>query len=821
MPGVPDIEYTFTDADIDAESLTTFGGQIIRPLSGRVEGRTWSLILLEGTNEAITSKLADADGRADWLLRLAEFQVNDDGGGWTTLVTHRIVAVDDAEETGYKISFEDERLKERNAKIFTSANTATVFPRGLTPGIRQIRNFDGDLVWTAAYPSVLNPLFPQGVIVTWKVRKVVNSNEIKLEVRNPISNDFRTDVVYSTNSSRSFAIDDFTEGAFEWMRFHRWVGPSLAAGQDHVIVKMGSVNTLKNAILEIGENNKLAFERPTIIYPSHGLSVGDKLQGFYYAPGRPPDTILPLHIGFGLDNGSQASISAANHSADIGEMIKRIYDGEFQDPNSEITLIKHDTNALGIYNESTNPDGLLNNPKLPSFGVGWRITGSALMFEWLEDNIYGPFQVLPFVQADGKVAPKLATIPGADEITLGSLTDLTDANVSDEQTSWSHTRKDIVTKITGFYLPEFYPGPHFNLPVGLSIPQDFLQGDPIPEGAKIEGLDRIFALPPIELTRESDKIGRVGESNHEVNLSMFHTRETAENMMDFLAQQIFPRYQDGPQFTSLNGTFDSALIKSGEFVKVSATAFPKLHETTPTRLTGTRIGQVIQVLHTPVAPNYLILDIGPDTQPLATLTCTAIKNTTDGFLADVTIGNLTAGANYVIQMLVHDSASPTHQMNAWRVIKTGSANETVTVDPQRVGRKVHFRAAQFKANRIHSVWSAFATVQLDGYSPPTSCAISNILSTTADISWVNGVADISTVIELDGVQVGVVPPGHTKFTFTELTVSTLYSDATVFHTDGLDGVSTKCNAGNFTTAVAPVTQPCTPDAPLVWKGDIS
>ncbi len=813
MPGTPDIEWTFTDADIDVDSLTTFGGQIIRPLSGRVESRTWSLILFEGTNEAITSKLADANGRADWLLRLAEFQVNDDGGGWTTLVTHRIVAVDDAEETGYKISFEDERLKERNARIFTAANTATVFPRGLTPGVRQGRNLFGDLVWTSAYPSILNPTNEAGVIGLWKVRKVIDVDTVKLEAWRDTT-DPRVATVNSFLASREFAVEDFKEDAFEWMRFHRWVGPSLAAGEDHVITKVWG-NEFGANIKDIIENADRQFEKPTVTITAHGLSVGDVLKGFYYAPGRPPDTLLPLHIGFGLERGGIVSFNGANHSVDIGEMIQRIYDGEFQDPDSEITLIKYDTNALGLYHETTNPDGLISNPKLPSVGVGWRITSSAMMYEWLEDNIYGPFQVLPFVNAAGEVAPKLAMIPGADEITLGSLPDLSDATVSDEATSWSHARKDVVTKITAKYLPEFYLIPDF----GPGIIDLFPSPGPTPEGLNIPGLDGIHTLPPIELTRESDKIARLGSTEHVVNLSMYHSRELADGMMDFLATQIFPRYQDGPQMTSLNGTFDSDTINPGTFVKVSATAFPKLHETTPTRLTGTRIGQVIQVLNTPIAPNYLILDIGPDTQPLATLTCTAIKNVGDGKLADVTIGNLTAGSEYVIQMLAHDTASPTHQMSPWEVVKRGTANETVTINPNRVGRKVHFRAAQFAPNRIHSEWSTIATVQLDGHPQPTGCAVSNVLSTTADLSWVNGIV-LHTIIELDGVQVGLAEPGDTKFTLSGLTPNTSYTAATVYHIDGFGGVSASCNAGNFTTAVAPVTQPCTPDAPLVWKGAI-
>ncbi|MEQ1573640.1 MAG: hypothetical protein ABL993_05280, partial [Vicinamibacterales bacterium] len=107
------------------------GGQRVSPLSGHTSARPWTVEIVD-VNEVITARLADADGRAQLLHRLADLSVSTDGGStWTVKATGRIARVQMSGVVAFLFEMQDERLIERATTIFEGSNTTRILPRGL------------------------------------------------------------------------------------------------------------------------------------------------------------------------------------------------------------------------------------------------------------------------------------------------------------------------------------------------------------------------------------------------------------------------------------------------------------------------------------------------------------------------------------------------------------------------------------------------------------------------------------------------------------------------------------------------------------------
>src|SRR5690606_18197867 len=108
-----------------------------------------------------------------------------------------------------------------------------------------------------------------------------------------------------------------------------------------------------------------------------------------YAPGHEPTQTYPLHVGVQDAGHPWGSDGRGLHPF---ELVKRIYDQ---------AGVRYDPDAFSA---------LIADPQYPR--GAWRITEPQRVAEWVERHIYQPTQVLPFVDNQGRIAPR-SLIPPA------------------------------------------------------------------------------------------------------------------------------------------------------------------------------------------------------------------------------------------------------------------------------------------------------------------------------------------------------------------------------------------------------------------------
>lgn len=1025
---VPEVEYTFDDSDIAQGGIGQIGGQIIRPADGRAESRTWSLEILD-EGEQFTAILADADGRGDLLFRLGRLQYRDDVGIWTSWVTHRIVEVSTSpDDSAFRVTLQDERLRERRATIFAQADTTSIYPAGLTPE-RILHNF-----WAPQYP------YPPASIGRWIVR-VALATDVTLECIGTVQNPNKAPGVWPV-AQRIIEEDvkeDVTdsEGAFEHLRFFQRTG--LGTGNDREIAYFDGGKRRETAVIGFRDDISNVL-RPTLYWPAHGLSVGNVITGWIYAPTRPPDRNMPLHIGFDLppnringvtfggssgdylwapwdlsmdpsgdidlrvdvqptdytptsdetifarwessilrvlllrmkiagtlefswtedgttiktqvssaygissgryqfrvtldvDNGSSqhvvtfykrlvatsgqkavltsdvnwteisshilagvtsvetgsiAKVELASHTGgtaenfdgeifrallldgldatgdplvdvwledpnrwrtsftrflglrkvlytlagtytvnqqsgfdflfythqlDLMQLTKRLYDGEFQDATKEVILIRYSSEAFSWWDPVTNPVGLIKHPRLSTYGFGLREqNANPQMDEYLEDRVYGPLGVTPFVDADGEIAPRITRLPAAEDLDVSSLTEVADADITQEGAAWRHTARELVTKVRVLYQPE----------VSLSLAGQGVIGGAFNPGfdhstfdftVESTPLDLIFQQeqPIVEL--EHDLIARLGVREKEFVLPA-HDRFAATPIAESAARDHLQRFGDGPQWLRFSGLYALEGLREGDFCLVSSTAFPAFHEASKT---GSRIVQVIGRVDGEIAPDFEALDVGEALQPLATPGITAVLNSGNNFWVDITISSLPTAASYRVAAAAGDASAEAGDL--WQTIRVGNQDELFTHRGFPAEIPVAVRVQAFQEGRISSPWSASVVVTPTGIVDPTSLAVETLGAKFVTITWTPGDFELQTEIQLDAGSgfefLALLPPGTDRYGFWHLLPSTAHT-ARIRHIRE-SGFGSWVSQP-FTTIAVGADSAIRPPKPLIWVG---
>jgi hypothetical protein len=123
------VEHTIASSMVSVE---LFGGQVVRPLQGRTESQPWQLEVLDN-DDYFTSKIADSGGRMVLLRRLVDVQASENGGAYATVATGRLTDLQD-HVSHYRLTIDDERVLERQSKIWTSLNADIGTTGGLGTG---------------------------------------------------------------------------------------------------------------------------------------------------------------------------------------------------------------------------------------------------------------------------------------------------------------------------------------------------------------------------------------------------------------------------------------------------------------------------------------------------------------------------------------------------------------------------------------------------------------------------------------------------------------------------------------------------------------
>lgn len=749
------------------------GGQTVHPLKGQTTARPWSVTIVD-VNEVITARLSDANGRAHLLRRLADLSVSTDGGSsWTVLATARIDRIVMEDVTAFRFEMQDERIVERETTIFKGSNTTRLLPRGLHSA------------WLDYQPAVR---------LSYNVNSVDAPNDTTTYVFGGVL-DQTHDFPFVSEAVMRLLEDDVidnpaaNQGNFRTLRAN-------VAGTDRQIVEMNT-SPATDPIKKLREESMhrlLAFK-----VAGFEDTVGQRRDVYLHMQTRDPSPELPWHIG------GQVGI-------DPFTLVKAIYDGSYQDAANPAT-VRYESTRFTAYNASTNPHGLIDNPRFPK--MHFRVTGPENMARWLEDNVYGPLGVTPFVNAAGEVSPRITIMPAIDQVPDPStLPELNATSISVPHPGWTNDGREFVTvvEVTFEYArpPSFIRekrplGPGGSL-VDVNTPTDGGQPD--------VGVD-LFQTETLLLTHEHDRAANY-RAVHEITVRGFHRAIDRKRYFSKYAYDLCERFGDGPIYTDALPLSSAAAPVEGDWVRLNLPgSYPALQNQSRT---GSRLAQVMTKVVAVDGARFELLEAGPNSQPLGTPSINLTANTNDPENAiDVTITGLVTDGYYEVHLaepVAGAEPAASHPNWQYRHVRgratTGGSSATVTVRGLPAGITIWGRARQTGVGRVASDWSARDSQATTSLSAPSAVAESSVSGDAATVSWTNGEADFDVMVDLiltsGGAQVQDpvrLPAGSTRYRFTNLTPSIGYT-ARVWHADSYGGESTKAT-DTFTTSAGAQT----------------
>lgn len=655
----------------------TIPGQTVDPIRGQTRSRPWSVQVVDSSG-AITGHLGDGDGRMHLLGRLMDLQVNEDGAGMATVATGRLAHLSEGHEPKlWKLEVEDERWVERNARIFTVADTTQVYPAGLRYGYR---GFQAGETQPMAVSAV------RGNMVLLEIQSTSDAaGAMPSDVQSLITADVKTDTSLLTTA---------TTGNFNTLR-------ASVSGTDREVLGFGYTLTFGDTVLTpvLGADqfhSTLPVAALWVVWPTSQPSVGARYDVALTMAAHEPTPSLPLHVGVTDASHDYGTAAGGIHPF---ELVSRLYD------------------EAGVRYDSTVMNALIADTRYPK--VYFRITAPQNLAQWLEDNIYGPLSVVPFINAAGEVAPKAVHLP--EDLDPDTLTELTAANQS-EQPTFVHTRREIVNRIV------------------FKVQNESLQttGD----NRAADGIRVVETT----LERDHDNQAELGVFPLEVKLYGFHRRtgtfgfsgdsiftSPRERIADYLSREVFDRFGDGPitgRIVGLSGVDD---VQPGDFVLMNLATYPNPSDNDRG---SERILQILSKDLTPAGPEFDYLDAGPYLQPLASPTVSIIKNTARPTNdVDVTVADVVAGATATIQ-LAYNATEPAADSSLWFVARSGVADDaTVTIPDNPTGAHVWARARSTAVGRIRSGWSAVDDVTLDSAANVRNPQIAFDASGIPTVTW--------------------------------------------------------------------------------------
>jgi hypothetical protein len=787
------------DLTLDAGSLADIprlGSQVLRLLDGRTESLE-AKIRVNDVGGALAGKMADpADAvrRLRLLGRLVDVQVRENGGAWATVdgAVGRLTNLANTDSPRvFDLSIQDERWKERNAEIWTSADTTHLYPSGLR--------------------YAFGPYTPPFSLRPGNVRYETRSGD---HVRLRITSKFSL-----SDASREYITSDLKDGATYYVP---GVGGGIGTvvdpkpfktiklrldGTDYVISTFGQDLTKGEFFAGLDEASsgekdhvKVWIYAPLVSWPG----VSSSSVASVHAWGAKPTDGVPLHVGV-KDTGHAWGALAGENGLRPFELVKRAYD---------LAGVRYDPVAMAI---------LIADTRFPL--VAYRATAVEKLSTWLETHIYGPLFVAPFIDAQGRVAPKRVTLPSADPASPEYLDTSTififTASMLDRQQwpTWEHGVQELVNvyKATAAWLVPsltFTPG---------ALPEP---GAQIPAFPTADHLDtQTDELAPIE----AGNAGVFGERVHNADftafpLSLVGTVVVAPYQGKFpypsargdeggrhpaLAGEVLERYGDGPVYgrmtalrcDHLPANQRPATVQRGQFVLIDVDDFPNPAEGTSGGYGGQRLVQIIdRAIHPDGAIDFEYLDAGPWVAPLSAPTVTIAKSVAHPkHMVRLTVSGAT-GARHFVQIGTGTSV-------AWgREISLDAAGDwTQDIGSLPAGTKVWARGRSVLAGRITSTWSATVSVTLDAITAPSSLTKVEDGGSYVVLQWANGDTTYPMECLVDATSYRYVDAESTRIRIDGVSPGVAFT-AAVRHFDAFGGASASASL-SVTPGVSPSTCP--------------
>lgn len=678
---------TLTPTDASAE--WTFGlshlaepptlpGPTIDIVRGSVETNAWALRLAD-TGGAVTSAIGDpATGRL-WLLgRLCEVQRNVDGAGWVTIGTGRVADLSEPTRGDFTLRVEDERWVERSAEVFTTAPTTRLYPTGI----------NGD--WRLSPPESLAA-----------ITQVASSDEfVRLKVENlqPVHHKLldwlREDLA---------AGDGTITGRFKHLRLR--VGAT-----DYPVVSFSSRTPIDSALYGLDDwaeaitlytkrdPEKIPPRLQLWVYAPGGVVLDPSgfTYGYLHAPGTRPSSLCPLHTGVsGHPYGSTQPFS----------LLRGLYDeaGVRYDPAIfdalELADVAH---------------------------VAFRITEPQNLADWALEKIYQPLGFAPFVDAQGRIAPRRISIPQMSDAEYAALPEFDASNVAPEPGWFTSARERITKVIVKYDLHRF-----FRYTWDTEVPPDAsaLDGVTVEKKSFERDWDQAGDAPQARpLTVDMSGLRPGGEYGDPAQL-------TTQRLWALLATEavrfsvnIFEQFGDGPLRITLPALADALDVQQGDVIRVNFGATKLPNPASQTR-ENTRIMRVLSTTRLPEGVDLDVLDMGAAVQPLNAPTVAVVLGSNPDEI-DVTVSGLAAGTYAHVQVALDAAFTNTR---ATHDNFSGGLWTAVNMPP---GSTPRVRAYAHAPNRLRSDWSNVASVTMPG-TPRVSGVFGAVAERTgaAEVFW--------------------------------------------------------------------------------------
>lgn len=703
---------------------------MVEPLSAKTITQRTSIKVIDAS-EVVSAELGDADGRMNVLGRIGFWQEStNDGDTWTTLLTGRIADLQSPEPTHYIFGLDDERWAERHNTIFTSANTANLYPPGLKSRYGLI-------------PAVRDATFSVRQISGDDVQlRIVHPPDSQPELSQALLDLLESDV--ATTAERGGGPGHFT---------------SLRAnldGTDYEVVTFGQ--TLTGADRPVKTLGPAGIATLWVYIPGHALNVDNELTGYLHMPGAEATEANPLHIG-------------GESGVDPFQLVKDIYDLTYGGD----VAVRYDTSLFTAWDPDTNPAGLIDRPDTPRLRI--RITKAHNMAEWLERHIYSPLGYVPFVDSQGRVAPRRVRMP--ENLDPNTLFVFDASTTKAPYPTWDHNSEGAVTALLFDYVFERALSKH-----------ELEEDDDWPA-------DRIRVIERGPHPETHDNIEKLGRREHRYDVSAYPTWFT---LAQATKRDIFDRVGDGPIDGTIYGTTAAEAVQSGDFVIIDADSLKTPNQGVNAR-SGRRIVQILQKRRLPIGFAFAFQDMGPDAVILTAPTVSLAQNGTDPeHTVDATISGLTSGLGYKLYIDRGDGSG-------FQPEDIGTQNETRQVIRCPSGTEIKARVQATARGRIRSDFSAEDSVTTASLSAPTGLS-TTVHDRSIALEWTNGESDYPVMPTLNGVEQldTPLPSGSDVFEFEELAASTQHTLG-VKHVDEYGGESALTTVQDTTSTAATLAAP--------------
>lgn len=672
-----------------------FGGQLIQPTSGGAGSAPWELQLVD-LNGAVTSRLANPEGRLHQLGRVAEVRQAINGAPHTRTRVGRITGLGESASGKYRMQVSDERWIERRVSFFDQADTTQLYP----PGLR--------------YPFRTIPVTAEKATI--QVLEV-NGSRKRLQLTSPwgLSGDIiqwiRDDVADDPDPERT---DDL--GNFVHLRLE-------AEGTNLEVIRFGNaqdvLSTLDQVDPDRGVNMTVWVADPGGALPG---AVGARFKGALWAPTAPPSPTLPLHVG----------VHDPTHSLGyIGNgwaLVEKLY------------------LAKGIRIDAAQFALLKASPHYPR--PGWRLTEvpSDDLASWLQRKWYGPIGAVPFVNDDGEISPRAVRMPDADPSSDAYL-DLPNAfefNASNLAAPplWDALASEVVNVVRArwvylkyAYLTGGVAGQSVASRARPSLP--WSAADLIVEeqrSAEWQYPESVNALGEQPAEYDLSGLSPGGESANPFFPQGLFEADHLSRMLAWLRRELWDRWGSGAPRGRLLARPDAEDgqgrtpedLEPGTFVLVNLASFP--NPATNAR-GGTRLVQLLNKVPSPRGLAFDFVDAGPSLQPLQTPSVSVVANPTDPRHAiDVTISGVPAGASAKVEVGFGAASDFPRKFQ-------GKANGTFTIRGLPSGTDHRVRVQAHAPQRIRSAWSAVSQVTTQALAAPTIVGGATVSGWTMELEF--------------------------------------------------------------------------------------